>query len=197
MIKINLRGVVKRNNATNVLQIGGYVLSVAVLGLSCFILYMNTTASLSEKSLERDSLQLQLDRLKTVTKEVRDLEAKKTQLAERLAVIATLKKNKIGPVKVLDDLNLAMPDKIWLTTIQEIGGPKFTITGMGLDNQTIATFMKELEASDYFSNVELIETKQKVWQGVSIKEFTLQSTITYAGQIVPIEPVVSTEGVKS
>lgn len=66
------------------------------------------------------------------------------------------------------------------------------ISGNALDNQTIALFMKDLEQSEYFKKVDLIETKQAENQGAKIKSFTLLADISYAGKIA-IEAVKEEE----
>jgi hypothetical protein len=107
---------------------------------------------------------------------------------------------------------MAVPERAWITKVEESGG-KFTISGRALDNQTVADFMRDLEASDYFENVDLIETSQKYLltrtgevsdnQGdsrrersdgksapglpdkwVRIKEFMIDAQVNYAGKLL-------------
>jgi hypothetical protein len=42
--------------------------------------------------------------------------------------------------------------------------------------------MKGLEGSEYFSNIELSETRQADWQKVGMKRFTLTARLKYAGK---------------
>ena len=75
------------------------------------------------------------------------LEKKRAQLQAKLATIDVLERQRRGPVHVLDDLSSATPDKLWLTEMKESGG-SLTLVGRGLDNQTIAQFMRKLAAND-------------------------------------------------
>ena len=127
-------------------------------------------------------LDSQLKKLKEVTKEVRELEAKKAELRDKLAVIAKLKISKVGPVRVMDDLNKALPERAWITSIKERQG-SLSIAGMALDDQTIAGFMRDLEASDYYDTVDLVQSRKTPWKGGKISEFSLEAKINYAGKV--------------
>jgi type IV pilus assembly protein PilN len=131
---------------------------------------------------EAAKLERQLAALQETTKEVRELDKKRTELNDKLVVIATLKRNKAGPVRVMDDLNMSLPERAWLTEFRE-GAGTLRMIGTALDNQTIATYMKDLQASDYFTAVDLVETKQIESKGVKIKNFTLDAKITYTGKL--------------
>lgn len=184
LIKINLLGERKKKGAKTALWLCFYGLAVSVCCFVFFIMLNSVSSNLSEKESQASLLEAQLNKLRVVTKEVRDLAAKKTSLAEKIAVMAALKKKKAGPVRVMDDLNVSVPDKSWITDIKELEGGLLKITGFALDNQTIAGFMKSLDASDYFSNVDLVETKQSVVKGIGIKEFILQTNVNYLGKLI-------------
>ena len=62
-------------------------------------------------------------------------------------------------MRILEDLSSSAPDKLWLVDFSDINA-QATITGMALDNQTIATFMRNLQGSKYFYEVDLVETSQ-------------------------------------
>lgn len=181
MIKINLLG-----DSTVIDHSGRYLVAgfVAVL-IFCLGTFYYLDSSISQK-IEDDiarsrSLQNDLDRIKKITKEVRDLEEKKAEYNRKLVVIAQLKKSKAGPVRVLDDLNKALPEKAWLTEVKESDGT-LQITGRALDNQTVAQFIRDLEQSEYFGERSREVLKQIDLDGVKIKEFSFLTKIFYAGE---------------
>ncbi|MBN8550143.1 MAG: PilN domain-containing protein [Deltaproteobacteria bacterium] len=182
MIKINLLGddTVQDNSGTFI--VAAYCASLVL----CIGIFFWLQSSLDSKvlSVKNESLKLeaQLAHLQETTKEVKDLDKKRAELNDKLVVIATLKRNKVGPVRVLDDLNMALPERAWVTEVRE-GGGALHISGIALDNQTIATFMKDLGTSEYFKDVELVETKMVDKKGVKVREFTLDAKISYAGKI--------------
>ena len=183
MIKINLLGDDTAIDYSHYFWIGGYVSSLAIFIGAFFLVYSAVKSDIDDLTTEVAELDKQLVRLQEETKEIKALDKKKQDLNNKLAVIAKLKRSKLGPVRVLDDLNLAIPERSWLLEIKETGGV-FRIVGHAIDNQTIANFMKELESSDYFETVDLIETKQVVTRQVKMSKFTLQTQVNYAGKIV-------------
>lgn len=181
MIRINLLGEESAPDTSGIVQliVFGTVQGVALL--VCFLLYTAIAGELRDVKQEVESRELELQNLMKTTQEVRELEKKKTELRDMLKVIALLNKKRVGPVRVLDDLNLAIPEKAWLKSVKEDKG-SFTITGLALDNQTVARFMKALEGSDFYSDIELVESKGAAYQGVAMKEFSVKAKVLYGGK---------------
>ena len=182
MIKINLLGDDTAVDQSGALQVGAFAVSIVVLLGICFMLNQSAGTHVAELEDRKLTLEGELERLKKTTKEVRELEKKRADLKNRLAVIAMLKRSKTGPVRVLDDLNLALPERSWVVSLSEKTG-NMNVNGFALDNQTIAELMKSLEKSEFFRKVSLGQTKQATKKGVKVKEFTLKTTISYSGSL--------------
>ena len=180
MIKINLLGDETIIDTTGTWVVIGYFVSLSVVVLGLLITFFSLAASVSEMQSESQALEKRLQTLQAVTKEVRDLDKKKKELVDKTTIIALLKRSKLGPVHVLDDLNGALPEKSWMTELKEAGGLA-RISGLALDNQTIANFMKALEGSNYFDRIDIGESKLIPRNGVNIQEFTVQAKVNYAG----------------
>lgn len=112
------------------------------------------------------------------------LDRKRKELEAKLATIKILERQRTGPVHVLDDLGAATPDTLWLTEMRESGG-SVSLLGRGLDNQTIALFMRNLSVSPYFANVDLVETKQVEDGQAKLKEFSIRANVLYGGRPMP------------
>jgi len=90
-------------------------------------------------------------------------------------------------VRMLEDLSTATPQKLWLVSFSETNG-QATITGMALDNQTIAGFMRSLQSSPYFYEVDLVETSQSEPvrvggdSGMIFKKFIVKAQLDYLGR---------------
>jgi type IV pilus assembly protein PilN len=137
--------------------------------------------ALAPLQAEHSKLQAEIVALDTKTKELTKLETERKDLEEKLKTIATLEAKKIGPVQVLADLSDAAPEQVWLLEFKEAGGLA-TITGLGLDDQTIANFMRNLAASRYFDGVDLVETTQSEQDGVQLKRFVVNARLSYSGK---------------
>lgn len=172
MIRINLLGEKVDRLREYVLQLLIFGGSVALLVLLCVgtQIYLDTRVASLES--EQAELQVKLTKLKQTTRKVEGLEKKKLLLKEKLRTIATLKAKKHGPVHVLDEINSRIPERAWLTGLTEQNGT-LQITGVALDNQTIATFMNQLEQSPFIKEVDLIHSTQSVIQDAKLKEFSV------------------------
>jgi len=159
------------------------ILLVALLAIGEFF----TRREADEVQREADLYQTQLAELTKKYQETLLLERKQDELEAKLKTIGILERQRRGPVRVLADLGDATPEKLWLTEMREAGGAA-TLSGRGLDNQTVALFMRNLEHSPYFANVELVETKQVEDGKAKLKEFAIRSNVVYAGRQPKAEP---------
>ena len=168
-------------------------LSVALLSISVALLVMVIPYVFQERQLanidrEVEQLNTEVAKLNEQAREVRDLDKKRAELNAKLKVIDDLKQKRIGPVRMLEDLGGAAPEKLWLVDFSDANNMA-TITGLALDNQTIASFMRRLQASKYFYNVDLVETSQSQpikgpaggEAGIVFKKFIVKAQLDYLG----------------
>lgn len=157
------------------------------IGVMCFVLtgivmgafHIIQSSRLSSHEKELAGLRTEIKTLNTRAKGVTNLRREIGVLKEKLKVIDELGKRKTGPARVMESLSLAMPSKLWITEFKESGG-NLSISGMALDNQTIAGFLKALAASPYFENVELGETTQVEKNNQpTLKKFVMRSKLHY------------------
>jgi len=193
MIKINLLGDTTYRDLSGVWLAIGYAFSVSVFILICVLNYSSMSATLYELNQDREALTKEDVLITEKTKEVTELEKKRLALAQKNAVIQILKRSKAGPVRILDDLNKAVPDRSWLLDIKENSG-NMLLTGRAIDNQTIASFMTDLEKSDYYDTVDLDETKGVSQADVAIKEFRLKAKVNYSGLNMDLEGLAMAGG---
>ena len=117
---------------------------------------------------------------------VSKIEQQKRELREKLQVIGELEAKRMGPVRVLQDLAGATPDKLWVTDFSEVGG-NVKISGFGVDEQTVADLIRRLAASQYFRGVDLEETSLVDEQGLKTKKFVVKGEVNYLGANPPTE----------
>ena len=172
-------------------------ISVAVLGVCLVALLMVAPYVLQKREVTRlaaeiETLKADVARYDELTKEAKDLEKKRVDLQAKLDVIADLDRKRVGPARVLLDLSAAVPEKLWVEDFSETGGAA-SIVGWALDNQTVAAFMRQLEASDFFNNVDLTEATQPDGTSqvksltaaggtMNFKRFVIRATIDYFGK---------------
>ena len=113
---------------------------------------------------------------KSLTTEVEKKKEEQKMLQNRLNIIDTLRREKAGPAKVLDELSIDKPEKIHLESVKKEGS-KLGIEGIALDDETIANFMTNLRKSKLFKNVDLIVSEQVEQSKIKLKKFILSCEI--------------------
>lgn len=81
----------------------------------------------------------------------------KIELENKIDIIDGLDRARSGPVRVLSELATRTPDRLWLTDIKT-KGTSIELKGMSLDNELVAMFLKGLNESPYFDQVDLNST---------------------------------------
>ncbi len=188
MIRINLlpvKEITAEVGRRQELLIGG--LSLVVTVALAAGLYLFQSYRLYGLTKEADGLKKEVETLNVQLKEVGDLEQTVKALEQKIKVIDDLTKKKVGPVKVMESLSLATPARLWLTDFKESGG-NLAISGLAVDNQTVADFLKSLSTFAYFSNVDLVETTQVEQDGIPLKKFSIRSQLLYQPAPPPAPP---------
>ena len=188
MIRINLMPREEARRAATRQRDQGLIL-VALIGLLVVILGAEvwTRAANAEVRAEVDRNRVELTELDKRYQESLRTEARLRELSAKRDTIELLERQRRGPVYVLEDLGAATPDSLWLTEMRETGGAA-VLKGQGLDNQTIALFMRQLESSPYFSRVDLVETKHLEKGQAELKDFTIRAQVAYAGAVPASDP---------
>jgi type IV pilus assembly protein PilN len=130
----------------NLLFFGG--LALGVLYLAIFGLL-----ALSERKRLDDDIakaRLEADRLKSIIEEVKEYEAKKSSLESKIQLINALKTNQKGPVRLMDEISKALPDLVWLTTL-DVANNLITMKGKTLSPNAVATYLENLKKSPFFA----------------------------------------------
>jgi type IV pilus assembly protein PilN len=118
------------------------------------------------------ALNTQLAQFKPQQEQVEAFKTKKSEIEQKLEVIQRLERSRSGPVHILDELASRTPERVWLTTLSATGG-KIELEGMSLDNELVALFLRALDDSAYFANVELKETELKLVDALKLNTFRI------------------------
>lgn len=114
-----------------------------------------------QQQVERDieAARAEEERLKQVISEVREFEARRARLEQRVALIEELRRGQTAPVHILDQISRTLPDMTWLTKMTQ-SGYDITIEGNCLSLTSLSDFVGALEHSRYFSRpVEIINSE--------------------------------------
>ncbi len=190
MIRINLlplrdaeRALGRRN------QMSLVALGATISALIMVVPYMIQGRQMGQIEADIRETQAEIKIYTAKVAEVQDLDRLRLDVQAKLQVVRDLNDKRVGPARVLHDLSIATPENLWLLDFNE-GNGHATLTGMALDNETIARFMRQLSSSDYFVAVDLVETSRRAGPAVrsrsgeqlTFTRFIVKSTIDYFGR---------------
>jgi type IV pilus assembly protein PilN len=90
--------------------------------------------------------------------EIRKIREETASLLAKKQVVEGLQSNRSEPVQLLDQLLRQLPEGIYLKQIKQTG-PKVNVMGYAQSNARVSTLMRNLGASPYLENPELLEIK--------------------------------------
>ena len=147
MIRINLlpvRQVKKREIGRQFLVVVG---RGAVHHPARQLALVRRAASEEKKHAQRmAATQARIAELEKVIGEVDNINARKKEVQDKLAILADLRKQRTGPVRMLDALATATPKKVWLTDFEEKSSA-VKMTGRAVSHEDVAEFMRGLQTA--------------------------------------------------
>lgn len=177
MIKINLLPV-RASKKKETIRQQVVVLVVALVGLLAVGLgaWIYLRSQITSLNNEIASSETELAALKTKIGAIDNLKKLQADVKKKLDVLNRLRRDKSGPASRLSALSESVPEKVWLTKYTE-NADKVSVSGGALSEDLIAVFMKSLQASGAFKNVELAVSEQAEISGVKYKRFDLNFQI--------------------
>jgi len=153
-----------------------------ILGIVCFLVILGLLGFLQWSTYQQRQdtlakLKQEKQRYAQKLKTIKELEASKAELEKRIGIINKLKAESSLTVHILDEVaNLIPYKRMWLTNLEQ-SGSSLRLTGMALDNQTIAGFMESLKKSAYIKAVNLTSSSLKKFADRDLTSFSLSCTI--------------------
>jgi type IV pilus assembly protein PilN len=181
MIHINLlpvRQIKKKLQALKrIMGLGLTLLAVlALLGLVALALGFKV----DELQASIASLKTEKAKYQTTINQIEQLKKDQALLETKLNTISQLKKGSQLAVRVMDELATLTPSsRLWLNSMS-FNGTTLRLSGIALDNATIADYMETLIASPYFASAELSGTTTTAVEGRQLKSFSLTINVINA-----------------
>jgi type IV pilus assembly protein PilN len=136
--------------------------------------------------------------------EIRKIREETASLLAKKQVVEGLQSNRSEPVQLLDQLLRQLPEGVFLKNVKQAGA-KVNVSGYAQSNARVSTLMRNLGASPYLENPELVEIKavpSPDKSGNRVNEFTMNISIKRAQAeaagsraAAPPPPAVSKTGV--
>ncbi len=197
MIRINLLGVERQkarkafsfNVAQGVPALCGLIVVATLAGVGWW--YWSLTQASAQVDADIIAARQESARLAGLMNEVKQFEARRTQLQQRVSLIETLRGGQSIPVQLLDHVSKSLPDMLWLTDLEQ-NGPGLTIQGRATTLIALSDFVGNLGNGSVLNkpieivNSEVTEEASTPGQpGTELIQFTVRAQV--AG-IQPQEP---------
>jgi type IV pilus assembly protein PilN len=174
MIRINLLPKQKRVSVTNVeKEIVLYVLLIVLMLAAIFsfnILISERISALTAEKRQKEglraSLQVEVDKVNSIKRELDEIQRK-------IEIIREVRARQGLPIQYIDEVVRTLPaDKIWFETFQLDGNGAIAIKGVAMDNQAFALYVNSLRQSPFISSVDTHRTLRREIQGLGLVEFS-------------------------
>jgi type IV pilus assembly protein PilN len=155
--------------AQGLLGVGVIIITLA----GCWWYAASLESEIEARQEEKRDKEKQVAQLKEQVKQVQDFEQKKKLLEDKNRIIDQLEQSRMGPVKVLDHVSQSLePLKVWLTKLA-LSSDAVELEGKALTNDDVVEFVNNLRRTDYFSGINLQESKAAVENKINLYQFKL------------------------
>ena len=178
MIRINL--LPHREEAKKAKREQFYVLTglVSVLAvLIVFAIYTFIDGQINAQAGNNDFLKKEIAVLDKQLDQIKRLKEQTQALLARKQVIENLQRDRGETVYLLSEMVKQVPEGVYIRTLKQ-DGLKVSLTGYAQSNARVSALMRNIEASPWLENPQLVEVKAGVLNGRRINEFSLNFILT-------------------
>jgi type IV pilus assembly protein PilN len=183
MIRVNLlphRAEARKRREQQFAMLGGLAVALGLVFAGAVWFFLDSQVDQQRRNVaymtsEIAKLDKQIDEIHKIREETASLLAKKQ-------VVENLQSNRSEPVQLLDQLLRQLPEGVYLKSVRQVG-PKVNLVGYAQSNARVSTLMRNLGASPYLENPELLEIKavpSPTSPGSRVNEFSMNISIKRA-----------------
>lgn len=129
--------------------------------------------AIDSQNARNDYLRQQIAEIDQKIKEIQELEKVKRNLLSRMHVIEELQASRSSTVHFFDELVNSLPEGVNLTLVKQ-NGAAVVVEGIAESNARVSTYMKNLDASQWFQDPRLVVIKTSEKNNQRQSAFTLQ-----------------------
>ena len=180
MIRINLlphREEAKKARREQFFVLAGLVSVLAALIV--FAIYTVIDGQVSAQSGSNDFLKKEIAVLDKQLDQIKRLKEQTQALLSRKQVIENLQRDRGETVYLLSEMVKQVPEGIYLKTLKQ-DGLNVSLTGYAQSNARVSALMRNIEASPWLENTQLIEVKAGLLNNRRINEFSMTFVLTRA-----------------
>ena len=194
MIRINLLPHREQKRQARQRQFVSVAIGLAILGLAVVgLVHVIFVTQIENQQGRNKLLKDEIAKLDEQIKEIDKLREQTQALLSRKQVVETLQTNRTEAVHLLDQMVRQLPDGVYLQNLKQVGG-KVTAVGYAQSNARVSTLMRNIEASPWLTQPELVEIKSVPLPGARdkdtrVNEFTLTFQLKRAPPSAELKPL--------
>lgn len=123
-------------------------------GIVAYAWFQIMAGAVDHQNQRNAMLQSEINLLQQQVEEIQKLKKRRAELIDRMKVIQDLQGTRPIIVRYFDELVRAVPDGIYLVSVER-RGDIITIEGVTESNNRVSSFMRQLDASKWFTNPSL------------------------------------------
>ena len=159
MIRINLLPHREEKRRLRQKQFAAFAGIAVFLGLIvAFMVWFVLNQQVEQQQANVAYMKNEISKLDKQIEEIRKIREETASLLAKKQVVENLQSNRSEPVQLLDQLLRQLPEGVYLKAVKQVG-TKVGVTGYAQSNARVSTLMRNLGASPYLENPELIEIK--------------------------------------
>lgn len=153
------------------------VFAALVTGVVFFFIHTHMEGLIEYQQARNQFLENEIKILDKRIEEIKELEATKKALLDRMKIIQELQIARPGIVHLFDEMVTTLPEGLYITSLKQ-SDTTLTITGKAESNARVSAYMRNLEGSPWLktAKLEIIETKTDEAQRISDFKLTIEQT---------------------
>jgi type IV pilus assembly protein PilN len=151
----------------------GIIAGVAILaGLGAYSWVASVEAAIENQNSRNQLLNTEIAKLDAQVKEISEIKKVRDDLLARIKVITDLEGTRPVIVRYFDDFARAIPDGVFVTLVERKGN-MISIEGVAESYNRVSSFMRNLDASDWFGVPSLTSVTAAPAEGEQASSFKM------------------------
>lgn len=185
MAKINLlpwREAYRKEKKEQFLAVIGGVFLVS--GLVAYLWIASVESAIENQQARNQLLEVEISNLEKQVKEIADLKKVRDNLLARIKIIQDLQGTRPLIVRYFDDFARSIPDGVFVSMVSRQGST-VSIEGIAESYNRVATFMRNLDSSDWFAGANLTSVVAAPAEGEQAQFFKMTVSTSVPTEIDP------------
>ena len=137
--------------------------------------HIHVSGMISAQEKRNDFIEQEIAKADAKIREIRQLEAKKSQLLARMEVIQTLQSQRARSTRLFNGMVQTLPDGLYYTRLRQTGNA-LSLEGIAESNARVSDLMRRFDRSNDFAGPRLDVIQARDEQGERVRSFNLRVT---------------------